>query len=76
MMNYPGVIAGEEKMLAEMVAMQTAGKVIGGHYVQARSFMPMPLAALRMTMKARKRLMRFTRPNGDAGDATIGLGLV
>ena len=32
MMNYPGVIAGDEKMLAEMAATQAAGKVIGGHY--------------------------------------------
>ena len=32
MMNYPDVIAGDEKMLAEMAATQAAGKVIGGHY--------------------------------------------
>ena len=32
MMNYPGVIAGDEKMLAEMAATQAVGKVIGGHY--------------------------------------------
>ena len=32
MMNYPGVIAGDEKMLAEMAATQAAGKVVGGHY--------------------------------------------
>jgi adenine deaminase len=32
MMNFPGVAAGDEKMLAEMEATRTAGKVIGGHY--------------------------------------------
>ena len=32
MMNYPGVIAGDEKMLAEIAATQAAGKVVGGHY--------------------------------------------
>ncbi|HVM70564.1 MAG TPA: adenine deaminase [Anaerolineales bacterium] len=32
MMNYPGVAAGDEKMLAEMDATRRAGKVIGGHY--------------------------------------------
>ena len=32
MMNFPGVIAGDEKMLAEMAATQRAGKTIGGHY--------------------------------------------
>jgi adenine deaminase len=32
MMNFPGVIAGDTKMLGEMAATQRAGKVIGGHY--------------------------------------------
>lgn len=32
MMNYPGVVSGDQKMLAEMAATHKAGKVIGGHY--------------------------------------------
>jgi adenine deaminase len=32
MMNYPGVIAADRKMLGEIAATQTAGKVVGGHY--------------------------------------------
>ncbi|MEL6952556.1 MAG: adenine deaminase [Pseudomonadota bacterium] len=32
MMNFPGVAAGDAKMLAEMAATEAAGKVIGGHY--------------------------------------------
>ncbi len=32
MMNYPGVAAGDAKMLAEMEAARSVGKVIGGHY--------------------------------------------
>lgn len=32
MMNYPGVIAGDAKMLGEIAATQAAGKVVGGHY--------------------------------------------
>ncbi len=32
MMNFPGVIAGEEKFLAEIAATHAAGKVVGGHY--------------------------------------------
>ncbi len=32
MMNYPGVAAGDAKMLAEMETTRKAGKVIGGHY--------------------------------------------
>jgi adenine deaminase len=32
MMNFPGVIAGDAKMLAEIAATQTAGKTVGGHY--------------------------------------------
>ncbi|MBW7920684.1 MAG: adenine deaminase [Rubellimicrobium sp.] len=32
MMNYPGVINGDPKMLAEIAATMRAGKVVGGHY--------------------------------------------
>jgi adenine deaminase len=32
MMNFPGVVNGDAKMLAEMAATQRAGKNIGGHY--------------------------------------------
>ena len=32
MMNFPGVIGGDAKMLAEIAATQAAGKVVGGHY--------------------------------------------
>ena len=32
MMNFPGVITGDENMHAEMAATRAAGKVIGGHY--------------------------------------------
>ena len=32
MMNFPGVIAGDSKMLAEIAATQRAGKTVGGHY--------------------------------------------
>lgn len=32
MMNFPGVIAGEPQMLAEMAATQAANKTVGGHY--------------------------------------------
>ena len=32
MMNFPGVVAGDDKLLAEMAATATAGKTIGGHY--------------------------------------------
>jgi adenine deaminase len=32
MMNYPGVVAGDPQMLAEMAATMRAGKVVGGHY--------------------------------------------
>ncbi len=32
MMNYPGVIHGDAKMLAEIAATQNAGKTVGGHY--------------------------------------------
>jgi adenine deaminase len=32
MMNFPGVIAGDPKMLAEIAATQNASKTVGGHY--------------------------------------------
>ena len=32
MMNFPGVILGDEKMLSEIAETCAAGKVIGGHY--------------------------------------------
>jgi adenine deaminase len=32
MMNFPGVAAGDAKMLGEIAATQAAGKVVGGHY--------------------------------------------
>ena len=32
MMNFPGVIGGDAKMLAEIAATQNAGKTVGGHY--------------------------------------------
>jgi adenine deaminase len=32
MMNYPGVIAADPKMLGEIAATQRAGKTVGGHY--------------------------------------------
>ncbi len=32
MMNFPGVINGDAKMLAEIAATQKAGKTVGGHY--------------------------------------------
>jgi len=32
MMNFPGVIHGDDKMHAEMAETRAAGKVIGGHY--------------------------------------------
>ncbi|MEO8758713.1 MAG: adenine deaminase [Devosia sp.] len=32
MMNYPGVVAKDPKMLAEIAATQRAGKTVGGHY--------------------------------------------
>ncbi|MEM0988152.1 MAG: adenine deaminase [Pseudomonadota bacterium] len=32
MMNFPGVAAGDPKMLGEIAATQTAGKTVGGHY--------------------------------------------
>ena len=32
MMNFPGVVAADGRMLAEMAATQNAGKAVGGHY--------------------------------------------
>ena len=32
MMNFPGVVAGDAKMLAEIAATQNAHKTVGGHY--------------------------------------------
>jgi len=32
MMNFPGVVNGDPKMLAEMAATMNAGKTVGGHY--------------------------------------------
>ena len=32
MMNFPGVVAKDEKMLGEIAATQMAGKTVGGHY--------------------------------------------
>ena len=32
MMNFPGVVAGDDQMLAEIAATQNAGKTVGGHY--------------------------------------------
>jgi len=32
MMNFPGVVRGDPKMLAEMAATMRAGKTVGGHY--------------------------------------------
>ncbi len=32
MMNFPGVIAGDARMLEEIAATQEAGKTVGGHY--------------------------------------------
>ena len=32
MMNFPGVINGDAKMLAEIAATRNAGKTVGGHY--------------------------------------------
>ena len=32
MMNFPGVINGDPKMLAEIAATQKSGKTVGGHY--------------------------------------------
>jgi len=40
MMNYPGVIAGDPKMLAEIAATMRAGKVVGGHYASPDRGLP------------------------------------
>ncbi|WP_126975366.1 adenine deaminase [Frigidibacter oleivorans] len=43
MMNFPGVIAGDPQMLAEIAATQRAGKTVGGHY--ASPDLGLPFAA-------------------------------
>ncbi|MBT0957618.1 adenine deaminase [Alphaproteobacteria bacterium KMM 3653] len=40
MMNFPGVIAGDAKMLAEIAATQRAGKTVGGHYASPDKGIP------------------------------------
>ncbi len=40
MMNFPGVINGDPKMLAEIAATQRAGKTVGGHYASADRGIP------------------------------------
>ena len=39
-MNFPGVAAGDEKMLGEIAATQLAGKTVGGHYASPDLGMP------------------------------------
>ena len=56
MMNFPGVINGDAKMLAEIAATQRAGKTVGGHYASPdlgpSPSMPMQQVARRTTTKA------------------------
>jgi adenine deaminase len=40
MMNFPGVIAGDPQMLAEMAAAMRAGKTVGGHYASPELGIP------------------------------------
>jgi adenine deaminase len=40
MMNFPGVINGDEKMHAEMAETRLAGKVVGGHYASLDLALP------------------------------------
>ncbi|MBS1302274.1 adenine deaminase [Loktanella sp. SALINAS62] len=40
MMNFPGVIAGDDQMLAEMAATMRAGKTVGGHYASPDKGVP------------------------------------
>ena len=40
MMNFPGVIAGDAQMLAEMAATMRAGKTVGGHYASPDKGIP------------------------------------
>ena len=57
MMNYPGVIAGDQQMLAEIAATQRAGKTVGGHYASpdlGPTSPPTPPAARPTTTKARR----------------------
>ena len=56
MMNFPGVIAGDPKMLAEIAATQRAGKTVGGHYASpdlGQPSTPMWRAAPPTTTRAR-----------------------
>jgi adenine deaminase len=60
MMNYPGVVAGDPKMLAEIAVTQAAGKTVGGHYASPdlADFPPMPPAGRPTTTRARARRTR------------------
>ncbi len=40
MMNFPGVIGGDQKMLAEIASTQAAAKTVGGHYASPDLGMP------------------------------------
>lgn len=40
MMNFPGVVSGDAKMLAKIAATQAAGKTVGGHYASRDLGMP------------------------------------
>ncbi len=40
MMNFPGVIANDPKMMAEIAMTQKAGKVVGGHYASPDQGLP------------------------------------
>lgn len=40
MMNFPGVIAGDDKVHAEISATRQAGKVVGGHYASPDMGLP------------------------------------
>ena len=40
MMNFPGVVRSDQKMLAEMAETRKAGKVIGGHYASSDLGLP------------------------------------
>ena len=61
MMNFPGVVAGDPKMLGEIAATQAAGKTVGGHYASPDLGLPsrpMPRAGRRTTTRARARRTR------------------
>ena len=79
-MNFPGVVANDAKMLGEIAATMKAGKTVGGHY--ASPDLGLPFHGLRRR-RARRRprrdaRIRRDRPRaaGHAGDAAAGLGLV